>query len=123
MKKLLFTVLLCTPLSAFAADGHLDVIKFELNEGCSFADHQAITKDFNEWGADHGYHARVAVPLQNEDLNSYYWLGESANAAAYGAAWDAWRDGLSVADSVPAQLWARFRDCSVNVARHGYDLY
>lgn len=123
MKKLLFSVLLCAPLLALAADGYLDVIKFELKEGCSFADHQAITKDLNEWGADHGYHARVAVPLQNDDLNSYYWLGESANAAAYGAAWDAWRDGLAVEDSVPAQLWARFEDCSVNVSRHGYDLY
>lgn len=123
MKKLLFSVMLCAPLSAFAADAYLDVIKFELKEGCSLADHQAITKDFNEWGADHGYHARVAVPIQSTDLNSFYWLGESANAAAYGAAWDAWRDGLSDENSVPAQLWERFQDCSVNVSRQGYDLY
>lgn len=123
MKKILFAALLCLPLSAIAANGHLDVIKFELVEGCSLAEHQAITADFNKWGADHGYRARVAVPIQNSDLNSFYWLGESADAATYGAAWDAWRDALADSDSVPAQLAARFAECSKNVSRNGYDLY
>lgn len=123
MKQILLSVLLCAPLTAFAANGHLDVIKFELKEGCTFAEHQAITEDFNEWGAENGYHARVAAPLQNEDLTFYYWLGESANAATYGAAWDTWRDALSDPNSVPAQLWARFEACSTNVGRWGYDLY
>jgi hypothetical protein len=122
VKKLLYTVLLCTPLSAFAA-GHLDVIKFELVEGCSFAEHQAITDDFNEWGADHGYRARVASPIQDTDLNSYYWLGESANAATYGAAWDAWRDSMSDPESTPAKLAARFAECSKELSRSGYDLH
>lgn len=34
-----------------------------------------------------------------------------------------WRDGLSDPDSVPAQLWARFQDCSTNTSRTGYDIY
>lgn len=123
MKKLLLAALLCLPLSAIAANGHLDVIKFELVEGCSFAEHQAITADFNKWGADHGYRARVAAPIQNSDLSSYYWLGESADAATFGAAWDAWRDALADSGSVPAQLAERFAECSKNVSRNGYDLY
>jgi hypothetical protein len=123
VRGLISAVLLCLPFSAIAANGHLDVIKFELVDGCSLADHQAITRDFNEWGKDYGYQARVAAPLQNDDLSSYYWLGESADAATYGGAWDAWRDALADSDSVPAGLAERFAECSKNISRAGYDLY
>jgi hypothetical protein len=123
MNRLFLASLLCFPLSAIAASAHLDVIKMELQEGCSLADLMEITNDFNEWGADHGYHARIAVALQNDDANAMYWLGESANAATFGAAWDTWRDAQADPESVPAQLSARFAECSNNVSRSGYDLY
>ncbi len=48
MKKLLLAALLCLPFSAIAANGHLYAIKFEPVEGRSFAEHQAITADFNK---------------------------------------------------------------------------
>ena len=122
MRKIIFAVLLCTPLAAFAA-GHMDVIKMELKEGCSLAELVEITADFNQWGADYGYHARIAAPLQNDDLTHLYWLGESANAATFGAAWDAWRDAQSDVDTAAAQLGARFDECATNISRTGYDLY
>lgn len=122
MKKFIISLILFAPLTTLAA-GHLDVIKLKLNEGCSLGELMEITSDFNEWGAGHGYHARVAAPLQDEDLAHLYWLGESANAATFGAAWDAWRDDLADPDSTPSQLWERFQDCSTNISRHGFDLY
>ena len=121
MKKLVLSILLFVPATLSAS--YLDVIKFELNEGCSFAEFMAITADFNRWGADNGYHARVAMPLQDTDLNSFYWLGEAENAAAFGKAWDTWRDGLADPDSTPAKLWDRFQACSTNMSRWGYDVY
>jgi len=57
------------------------------------------------------------------DLESMYWIGTAKNAAAFGAAWDTWRDALSDPNSIPAKLWARFQVCAVNLERHGYDVY
>ena len=122
MRRTLLAALLCAPFSAFAA-GHLDVVKMKLNEDCSLAELLEITSDFNEWGAEHGYHARIAAPLQDEDLAHLYWMGESANTATFGAAWDVWRDAQADADSTPSKLAARFQGCTSNVSRHGFDLY
>ena len=122
MKKILFAVLLSAPLSAFAG-GHMDVIRLTLNEGCSLGQLLEIRDDFNVWGAEYGYQSRIAMPIQGSDINSLFWIGESADAATFGAAWDAWRDGLSDADSAPAKLWARFQACSTNQERYGYDVY
>lgn len=121
MRAIILSMLLCLPMAASAE--YLDVIKFELKEGCTFAQHQEITADFNKWGEQYGYRARVAMPLNGDDLNSLYWLGETADAAAFGKAWDTWRDALSDPGSTPAELWARFEVCSTNVGRWGYDLY
>ena len=121
MKKVLITLLLCVPMIASAE--HIDVIKFKLNDGCSFGKYMEIVNDFNEWGESNGYNARIAVPLQNDDLESWYWIGTSANAAAFGKTWDTWRDALGDADSTEAKLWARFQECEVNLERTGYDLY
>jgi len=52
-----------------------------------------------------------------------FWVGRSANAAAFGKAWDTWRDALAKADSVPAKLNARLAACSTNVSRSGFDSY
>ena len=122
MKRLLLLILLMSP--AFASAEYMDVIKFKLTENCTFPQYLAIAHDFNtQWGESNGYISRVAMPLQNDDLESMYWIGTAANAAAFGTAWDTWRDALSDPNSVPAKLWARFQVCSVNLSRHGYDIY
>ena len=122
MKKLLLAAALLLPMSAFG--DHLDVIQFKLNEGCTLDTYRAIVKDFNEqWGAKYAYHAEVAVPVQSPDLDSYYWIGRTADAMSFGKAWDTWRNEASDAGSVAGKLLARFVDCSTNVGRRGYDTY
>jgi len=63
------------------------------------------------------------VPIQNDDLVSIFWVGRAASAAAFGAAWDAWRDALPDSGSVAAKLWARIQKCSVNQSRSSYDIH
>ncbi|MGB5247559.1 MAG: hypothetical protein WBN34_13495 [Woeseia sp.] len=121
MKKTICAFFLLLPLSVSAE--HMDVIRFQLDEGCTFATFMEITAAFNDWGKAYGYHAKVAMPLQSDDLVSLFWLGTTKDAATYGKAWDAWRDALSDANSTPAKLWARFEDCSTNLGRWGYDVY
>lgn len=122
MKKILFAALALLPLTA-AAD-HMDVIQFELKDGCSWEKYLQIKNDFNEqWGKKNGYQAEVIRPIQSHDLETLYWVGRSASAAAYGKAWDTWRDELTDPDSVAGKLAARFGECSMNVSRRGYDVY
>ena len=122
MKKLLALALLVIPCAASA--DHLDVIQTKLKAGCAPAKWIQIVHDFNEqWGKDHGYKAEALVPLQAQDLVSVFWVGRSENAAAFGAAWDAWRDALPDAKSTAAKLQARFDACSTNEARSSYDVY
>ena len=121
MKKLLCAACFLLPTAASAE--HWDVIAIEMTGKCSFSKFMEVVADFNEWGAEYGYQARIAAPLQQEDLKTHFWVGESANAAAFGAAWDAWRDAQSDANSTPAKLQKRFDECSVNKQRRGYDVY
>ncbi len=121
MRKLLIAALLLFPSTAFAE--HMDVIEFELKDGCSFEKYMAITKDFNEWGKTVGYSASVAVPIQSNNLTSMFWLGTTADAAAFGKAWDIWRDAQANPESVPAKLQARFSECEESLGRRGYDIY
>jgi len=122
MKKLLLLILFLTPTLASAE--YMDVIKFKLTGQCSFSEYLEIKNDFNsQWGEGNGYISRVAMPLQNDDLGSMYWIGTTENAAAFGAAWDSWRDALGDPDSVPAKLSARFQVCSENLSRRGYDIF
>jgi len=122
MRKLLFTLLLIAPLGALA--DHADVIEVTLNEGCDLSTYVAIKDDFNEqWGSKNGYHSEVFVAIQSNNLTSLFWVGRSKNAAAFGKAWDTWRDDLADPDSTASKLWARFLECSTNVGRRGYDLY
>ena len=50
-----------------------------------------------------------------------FWVGRSANAAAYGQAWDTWRNDLKDPTSVASKLSALFQACSTNIGRRGYD--
>ncbi len=120
MKKLLFALLLALPIGAFA--DHIDVIEFQLNEGCSMSTYLAIKDDFNEqWAKEYNYHAEVLVPIQSNNLTSLFWVGRSANTAVFGKAWDQWNADLKDPDSVASKLWARFLDCGANIGRRGYD--
>ncbi len=123
MKNLfLIVALLALPLSAGAE--YMDVIQVTLDDDCSAQKYVQIKNDFNEqWGKNHGYMAEIAVPLQNDDLVSIFWVGRTANAAAFGAAWDAWRDELTDSRSIAAKLNARFQKCAGNQSRSGFDLY
>ena len=121
MKRLLAAMLLIMPMTAMA--DYLDVIEVKLNQGCTFSSYVAIAKDFNEWGKANGYMAEVLMPVQRSSLDTVFWVGRTANAAAFGKAWDTWRDAQANPESVPAKLWTRFVACSVNVSRSGFDTY
>lgn len=122
MKKLLIAALVLAPFSANA--DFLDVIQVKLKDGCTAKEYISIANDFNDqWAKDYGYRSEVAVPVQNDELVSIFWLGRSANAEAFGKAWDAWRDGLADPKSLPAKLNKRFEACSTNESRSGFDLF
>ncbi|MEO1136702.1 MAG: hypothetical protein AAFW68_08840 [Pseudomonadota bacterium] len=123
MKKLLCAAAAAFAISAPASAEHWDVIAFEMTGKCDFAKYMEIVDDFNVWGADYGYVAKVAMPLQSDNLTTYFWVGSSADAAAFGAAWDAWRDGLADSNSTPSKLWVRFEECSTNMQRRSYDVF
>lgn len=101
----------------------MDVIEFKPLEGCALPQYPEVVKDFNKWGKKYGYNTEIAVPLQNNNLTSMFWMGSSADAAAFGKAWDAWRDAQGDSNSTPAKLQARFDACSENIARRSYDVY
>ncbi len=48
----------------------------------------------------------MAVPLQSDSFEAVFRIGRSANAAAFGKAWDTWRDALANPNSVPTKLQA-----------------
>ena len=122
MKKFIAIVLLALPMAATA--DHLDVINIKLKEGCDFAKFLQIANDFNtQWGASHGYHADIAVPLQSSDLESMRWMGRSKDAATFGKAWDAWRTEITDPNTVAGKLAARFGTCAINTERRGFDVY
>jgi len=122
MKKVILALFFFVPMAASAE--YMDVIEFTLNEGCTFDKYMEIVNDFNsDWGEENGYTTRIAMPLQSNNLVSMYWLGTTKDAAAFGKAWDTWRDALSDPKSTPSKLWARFVACEVNVGRRGYDIY
>ena len=122
MKRILAIALFSMAPMMASAD-YVDVIEFKLKEGCSFQKYLAIVKDFNEWGAKNGYQSEVLAPVQSNNLVSMFWAGRTKDAAAFGKAWDTWRNAQADANSVEAKLWARFLACSTNVARYGYDTY
>ena len=113
-----------TAVTSMAVAAHDDVILFKLHKKCTIADYVKIKDDFNAtWGKDNGYIASISVPIQAADLTQIFWVGRSANAAAFGKAWDTWRDALENPKSVAAKLQARFDQCGTNVDRRGFDVY
>ena len=122
MKKLLGVVLLVLPL--YAAADHIDVIEGQLKEGCSPEKYMAIVNDFNEnWAVNHDYKAEVFWPAHSNNLVSLFWVGRSSSTGAWGAAFDQWNKDLMDEKSVASKLWARFRECSDNLARRSYLTY
>jgi hypothetical protein len=109
MKKLIGTMLLLMASASHA--GHLDVISFTLDEDCSLGQYLEIVDDFNEWGEAYGYQTEIAAPLFNDNMDTHYWLGRSADNETFGKAYDAWEAAQADADSVPAKLNARFGEC------------
>ena len=113
-----------TAMTSMAVAEYDDVILFKLNDKCTVAEYVKIKDDFNAtWGKQNGYIAAISVPLQAADLTEIFWVGRSANAAAFGKAWDLWRDALTNSKSVPAKLQARFDECGTNLNRRGFDVY
>ena len=123
MRRVLALALLVLPLTAHAA-GHMDVIQVSLDEDCSLGEYVAIKDDFNaSWGQQNGYLAEVVVPLQSDDLQSVFWVGRTANAAAFGKAWDTWRTETADSKTTAGKLQERFDECSTNTSRNGFDIY
>ena len=119
MKKLIIFAALILPTVAHADS--LDVISSRLKDGCSVAKYIALSKEFNEtWGKANGYTARIVMPVQSPDSSLIGWVGTTANAQAFGKAWDTWLAALSDSNSVPAKLQARFDACSVQLSRTSY---
>jgi len=123
MRIVLLTIAaLLAPIWASAE--HLDVIQFKLKEGCTLANYVTLKNDFNaQWGKSHGYIAEIAAPLASNDLGSLYWIGRTANAEAFGKAWDIWRNELNDPTSVASKLEDRFQKCSIDDSRRSYDVY
>ncbi|HXI86483.1 MAG TPA: hypothetical protein VNH64_03420 [Parvularculaceae bacterium] len=121
MKKILLAAVLAASTPAYAENW--DVIRMQLQNNCTLPQLMTIVTDFNKWGADYGYHAQIAAPIQSQDVTSIFWVGKSADAATFGKAWDAWRDAQADAKSTPAMLNARFQKCTKNMERSGYDVY
>ena len=65
---------------------------------------------------------KIASAVQSNDLVTIFWLGRTANAEAFGRAWDAWRTELSNKKSVASKLNERFGKCTENMGRRGFDL-
>ncbi len=111
MRKLLILAIFCIPAISWA--DHIDVIPGNLIDGCTAADYIAIVADFNkDWGSKYGYNVEVFVPLQGDDMSTLYWVGRSENAAAFGAAYDAWSANAGNPESTEGKLMARFAECT-----------
>jgi hypothetical protein len=115
--------MLLVALPMTAAAEHVDVIEFEFNEGCSLGEYMEIVTDFRtQWGSKNGYEVEILTPIQSHNLVSMFWVGRTKDAAAFGKAWDTWRDELAVPDSVASNLWARLQACETNLSRRAYDV-
>ena len=122
MKKILVLAILAFAIPAQAE--YNDVIQVEIKETCSVTKYVAIKNDFNtKWGSANGYTAQVLVPIQAQDLATVFWVGTTANAEAFGKAWDTWRTQVQTPGTEAAKLWDRFLQCSTNITRTGWDIY
>ena len=119
MKKLMLLFVLAFPMASQA--DYLDVIAGKLNPGCSLDKYLQIVQDFrDQWGNTRGYKVEILLPAQSRDLGTFFWVGRIANAEAFGKGLDAWTSAQSDANSGPAKLMARFRECMTSESRAGY---
>ena len=103
---------------------YVDVIASKMTGACSMAKYLQIVKDFNEqWGKAHNYRVEILVPQQSADIHTFYWVGRAANAEAFGKGLDEWNAAQADANSAPAKLMARFRECTSISSRAGYATY
>ena len=121
MKIILAGILFLSPMIASA--DHIDVFEFKFNGKCTFEKYLGVVKEFNQWGAKYDYKAEILVPIQSNNLESMYWVGRSKSAAAFGKAWDTWRNAVADPNSVESKLLARLTACGTNISRQGYDAY
>lgn len=119
MKKFIALLALAFPIVASA--DYVDVISGKLNPGCSMSKYLQIVKDFNEqWAKDRAYTVEILMPLQSRDLGTFFWVGRAANAEAFGKGLDAWVAAQADANSAPAKLMVRFRECVAYESRAGF---
>jgi hypothetical protein len=122
MRKLVMLAILVAPLTASAE--YLDVIQGKLKDKCTLQNYVAMAHDFNDqWGKAHGYTAQIGDPVQSSDIGFVFWVGHTANAEAWGKAWDTWRTELGDPKSVASKLNERFEKCATTEGRRGYDMY
>jgi hypothetical protein len=122
MKKLIALFVLAFPMASQA--DYLDVIASKMTGACSMAKYLQIVKDFNEqWGKSHNYRVEILVPQQSADVQTFYWVGRAANAEAFGKGLDEWNAAQADANSGPAKLMARFRECTSSSSRAGFMTY
>jgi hypothetical protein len=122
MKKLMLLFVLAFPIAAQA--DHVDVIAAKLNPGCDVAKYLQIVQDFRaQWADARGYRVEILFPLQSRDLGTFFWVGRSANAEAFGKGLDAWTAAQADSNSAPAKLMARFRECSTSESRAAFKTY
>jgi hypothetical protein len=122
MKKLLTGAALFAAATAAHAE-YLDVIAFQMTGECTFAEYMETVNEFNEWAEPRGYTAQVLMPLSSDNLQTYYWVGTSADAAVFGKAYEEWLDGMGDSKSAPSRLNARFGECVNNMSRSSYHAY
>ncbi|MBS1135597.1 MAG: hypothetical protein H6R02_2738 [Burkholderiaceae bacterium] len=119
MKKIMLLFVLAFPMSSQA--DYVDVIAGKLNPGCTMATYLQIVQDFRgQWANANGYKVEILFPVQSRDLSTFYWVGRMASAEAFGKAADSWTAAQADANSVPAKLMARFRECNTSESRAGY---
>lgn len=122
MKKLIALFVLAFPMAAQA--DYVDVIASKMTGACSMAKYLQIVKDFNEqWGKSHNYTVEILVPQQSADVHTFYWVGRTANAQAFGKGLDEWNAAQADPNSGPAKLMARFRECTTSSSRAGFMTY
>ena len=95
-----------------ASADHWDVITLDVKEDCTLTKYFEIIGDFNDWAEPHGYQAKVAIPLHNDDMETLVWIGVSEDAATFGAATDEWFSALGDPSSTPYKLNTRLGACT-----------
>ncbi|MEQ8263380.1 hypothetical protein [Pseudohaliea sp.] len=119
MKKMAIAAALLSA-SALSQAEHKDIIAFKMTGECSWGEYMKVVEDFNGWANPRGYNAQIFMPHDDSDLETYYWVGTSADFAAFGTAYDEWMAGLMAGDSEPQKLNDRFAKCVVNHSRSSY---